>query len=67
MCDASDKTVGAVLGQRVGKVPHVIFYISRTLDPAQYNYTTTKKEMYVVIFVLKNFVLIYWVLWLLLY
>ena len=26
MCDASDYTIGAVLGQRVGKVPHVIYY-----------------------------------------
>ena len=32
MCDASDKAVGAVLGQRVGKVPHVIYYASKTLD-----------------------------------
>ena len=28
MCDASDYAVGAVLGQRVGKVPHVIYYAS---------------------------------------
>jgi len=34
MCDASDKAVGAALGQRVGKAPHVIYYASRTLDPA---------------------------------
>ncbi|XP_071924099.1 uncharacterized protein [Coffea arabica] len=29
MCDASDHAVGAVLGQRVGKAPHVIYYASR--------------------------------------
>jgi len=28
MCDASDIAVGAVLGQREGKVPHVIYYAS---------------------------------------
>jgi len=28
MCDASDMAVGAILGQRVGKVPHVINYAS---------------------------------------
>jgi len=34
MCDPSDKAVGVALGQRVGKVPHVIYYASKTLDPA---------------------------------
>jgi len=34
VCDASGKAIGAVLGPRVGKVPHVIYYASRTLDPA---------------------------------
>ena len=34
MCGASDKVVGAVLGQRARKVPHVIYYASITLDPA---------------------------------
>ena len=45
MCDASDKAIGAVLGQRVGKVPHVIYYASKTLDPAQCNYTITEKKI----------------------
>jgi hypothetical protein len=35
MCDASDYTVGAVLGQRIGKNLHVIAYASRMLDGAQ--------------------------------
>ena len=26
MCDASDYAVGAVLGQRVDRIPHVIYY-----------------------------------------
>ena len=55
MCDASDKAVEAVLGQRVGKLPHVIYYASRTLDLAQCNYTTTEKEMYAVVFALEKF------------
>ena len=55
ICDAGDKAVGAVLGQRVGKVPHVIYYASRTLDPAQCNYNTTEKEMYAVVFALEKF------------
>lgn len=37
-----------VLGQRVGKIPHAIYYASRTLDEAQANYTLkfllSKKE-----------------------
>ncbi|PKI59712.1 hypothetical protein CRG98_019888 [Punica granatum] len=32
MCDASDYAVGAVLGQRRGKVFHVIYYASKTLN-----------------------------------
>ena len=55
MCDASDKAVGAILGQRVGKVPHVMYYASRTLDSAQCNYATIEKEMYVLIFALEKF------------
>jgi len=49
MRDASDKAVGAVLGQRVGMEPHVIYYTSKTLDPAHCNYTATEKKMYVVV------------------
>ncbi|CAL9025322.1 unnamed protein product, partial [Prunus brigantina] len=45
MCDASDYALGAVLGQRVKKVPHAIFYASRTLNDAQLNYSTTEKEL----------------------
>ncbi|GMI83712.1 hypothetical protein HRI_002040500 [Hibiscus trionum] len=32
MCDALDTSVGTVLGQQIGKEPHVIKYTSRTLD-----------------------------------
>ncbi|KAL4282844.1 hypothetical protein GQ457_16G021330 [Hibiscus cannabinus] len=45
MCDASDYAVGAVLGQRKGKIFHPIYYASKTLNDAQVNYTTTEKEM----------------------
>ncbi|KAH9792667.1 hypothetical protein KPL71_004223 [Citrus sinensis] len=55
MCDASDYAVGAVLGQRVGKLPHVIYYASRTLNDAQLNYSTTEKELSAVIFALEKF------------
>ncbi|KAL4369466.1 hypothetical protein GQ457_05G022580 [Hibiscus cannabinus] len=35
MCDASDYAVGAVLGQRKGKIFHPIYYASKTLNDAQ--------------------------------
>ncbi|KAL4312646.1 hypothetical protein GQ457_01G021240 [Hibiscus cannabinus] len=35
MCDASDYAVGAVLGQRKGKIFHPICYASKTLNDAQ--------------------------------
>ncbi|PIN01369.1 DNA-directed DNA polymerase [Handroanthus impetiginosus] len=55
MCDASNYAVGAVLGQRIGKTPHVIYYASRTLDNAQSNYSTTEKELLAIIFALEKF------------
>ncbi|KAH9680288.1 hypothetical protein KPL71_026499 [Citrus sinensis] len=45
MCDASDHSVGAVLGQRKDKVFHSIYYASKTFTPTQINYTTTEKEL----------------------
>lgn len=44
MCDASDYAVGAFLGQRKDKKPHVIHYASSTLNNAQMNYSTTIKK-----------------------
>ncbi|XP_060962150.1 uncharacterized protein LOC133032282 [Cannabis sativa] len=56
MCDASDYAIGAVLGQRIDKIPHVISYSSKTLNDAQLNYSTTEKELLiVVVFALEKF------------
>uniref|UniRef100_A0A2N9HWI1 RNA-directed DNA polymerase n=1 Tax=Fagus sylvatica TaxID=28930 RepID=A0A2N9HWI1_FAGSY len=55
MCDASDYAIGAVLGQRKDKKPHVIYYASRTLNSAQMNYTTTEKELLAIVFALDKF------------
>ncbi|CAN6580951.1 unnamed protein product [Malus baccata var. baccata] len=55
MCDASDYALGAVLGQRKDKRPHVIYYVSRTLNDAQLNYSTTEKELLAVVFALDRF------------
>jgi hypothetical protein len=55
MCDASDFPVGAILGQHVGKLPHAIYYASKTLMDAQVNYSTTEKELLTVVFALDKF------------
>ncbi|XP_022869597.1 uncharacterized protein K02A2.6-like [Olea europaea var. sylvestris] len=55
MCDASEFAVGAVLGQRKGKVLHVIYYASKTLTDAHINYATTDKEMLAVVFAFDKF------------
>jgi hypothetical protein len=44
MCDALDYEVGAILGQHIDKLPHVLYYTSRTLNDAQLNYSTTKRS-----------------------
>ena len=55
MCDASDYAIGAVLGQRVNKKPVAIYYASKTFSDAQLNYTTTEKELLVVVYALDKF------------
>ena len=55
MCDASNFALGVVLGQRINKVPHAICYASKTLNDAQLNYSTTKKELLAIIFALEKF------------
>ncbi|GKE54390.1 reverse transcriptase domain-containing protein, partial [Tanacetum coccineum] len=49
MCDASDFTIGAVLGQRKMKHFQPIHYDSKTMTEAHIHYTTTEKEMLVVV------------------
>nr|GEU53244.1 hypothetical protein [Tanacetum cinerariifolium] len=55
MSDVSNYAIGAVLGQRVGRSAHVIYYASRTLDSAQCNYLTTEKELLAIVFALEKF------------
>ncbi|RDY05499.1 Retrovirus-related Pol polyprotein, partial [Mucuna pruriens] len=57
MCDASNSTLGVVLGQRagVGQPAHVIAYASKTMDLAQQNNTTTEKELLAIVFALDKF------------
>ncbi|XP_075078756.1 uncharacterized protein LOC142164608 [Nicotiana tabacum] len=55
ICDASDLAVGAVLGQRRNKIFHSIYYASKTLNPAQMNYTVTEKELLAVVWAFDKF------------
>ncbi|KAL5558957.1 hypothetical protein UlMin_035168 [Ulmus minor] len=55
MCDASDYAIGAVLGQRKGKIFHVIYYASKVLNDAQLNYETTEKELLAVVYAFDKF------------
>ncbi|GJX09249.1 reverse transcriptase domain-containing protein [Tanacetum coccineum] len=48
MCDASDFVVGAVLGQGIDGKFKLIYYARKTLNNAQEHYTTTKKELLVI-------------------
>ncbi|GJT73468.1 reverse transcriptase domain-containing protein [Tanacetum coccineum] len=55
MCNASDIAVGAVLGQRIHGKFKPIYYASKTLNDAQAHYTTTEKELLVVVFSFDKF------------
>ena len=55
MCDASDLAIGAVLGQREEGKHYVVYYESKMLNEAQRNYTTTEKELLVVVYALDKF------------
>ncbi|GKE62523.1 reverse transcriptase domain-containing protein [Tanacetum coccineum] len=55
MCDASDFTVGTVLGQRKTKHFQPIHYASKTMTDAQDYYTTTEKELLVVVYAFEKF------------
>jgi hypothetical protein len=55
MCDAFDYALGVVLRQHIGKLHHVIYYTSKTLNDAQINYSTTENEFLAVVFALDKF------------
>ena len=55
MCDANDYAMGAVLGQRTNKTFSAIYYASKTFNEAQENYSTTEKEILIVVFACEKF------------
>ena len=50
MCDTSDFSITAILGQRHEKFFPAIYYVIHTLNEVQENYTTTRKEMLAVVY-----------------
>nr|GEZ90844.1 reverse transcriptase domain-containing protein [Tanacetum cinerariifolium] len=55
MCYASDFAIGAVLGQHKTKHFQPIHYASKTMTEAQVHYTTSEKEMLVVVYAFEKF------------
>ena len=55
MYDASDFTMGVVLGQRTKEMFKAIYYASKTFNEAQENYSTTEKEMLTMVFACEKF------------
>nr|GEY53420.1 retrotransposon protein, putative, Ty3-gypsy subclass [Tanacetum cinerariifolium] len=55
MCDASDYSIGAVLGKRKDNHFQPIHYASKTMNEALENYTTTEKEILAVVFAFDKF------------
>ena len=53
--DASGVAIGSVLSQYQNNEEKVIAYGSHTLNPAQQNYCTTKRELYSVVFFMQHF------------
>ncbi|XP_019266891.1 PREDICTED: uncharacterized protein LOC109244284 [Nicotiana attenuata] len=55
MCNASDVAVGAILGQRINKIFHTVYYASKTMNSAQVNYSVTEKELLAIVFAMEMF------------
>lgn len=60
ICNESDYAIEVVLGQRKEGKVHAIYYANKTLNDAQVNYVTTKKELLAVVFVLTSSCHISW-------
>lgn len=55
ICGATNFAIYAALGQHINKVFHTIYYASKTVNKSQVNYTTTGKELLVVVYAVDKF------------
>lgn len=55
MCDASDYIIGAILDQRINKIFHTIYYVSKTLTMSQVIYIVTKNEFLTIGYAMNKF------------
>jgi hypothetical protein len=53
--DASDKSLGVVLGQKETLAMHAIYYINKNLAKDEQNYTVTEKEFLAVVYAINKF------------
>eukprot|EP00253_Pinus_taeda_P024978 PITA_24978 len=53
--DASNKAIGASLGQVDEKLPYAIYFVSKNLSKAELNYNVTEKELLAVVHSLNKF------------
>eukprot|EP00253_Pinus_taeda_P016180 PITA_16180 len=53
--DASNKAIGAALGQVEEKLPYAIYFFSKNLSKAEMNYTVTEKEFLAMVHSLNKF------------
>eukprot|EP00253_Pinus_taeda_P019308 PITA_19308 len=53
--DASNKSIGAALGQVEEKLPYAIYFVSRNLSKEELNYAVTKKELLAIVHSLNKF------------
>lgn len=55
MCNANDYVIDAILGQRINKIFHTIYYVSKTLIESHIDYTNTEEELLTVMYVVDKF------------
>ena len=53
--DASDMDIGGVLGQKEGQASYAIYFISKSMTPAELNYTSTEKKFLAVVYAINKF------------
>jgi hypothetical protein len=53
--DASNTTIGDVLGQQEGHDLYAIYYINKNITPIELRYTVIEKEFLAVIHAINNF------------